>query len=102
MNNRIQIFQDDGSFIGVLGGDHPPELDLPYNLALAPDGTITAVEYSGNRITRLDAGGAIIGRYGRAGAGAGQFATPWGMTVDGRGRVWVADTGNRRLVELIP
>ena len=102
MNNRIQVFRDDGAFVGVVGGDHPPELDLPYNLAISADGTITAVEYSGNRITRLDAAGTIIGRYGRAGAGEGQFSTPWGMTVDGHGRVWVADTGNRRLVELIP
>ena len=102
MNNRIQVFHDDGTFIGVVGGEHPPELDLPYNLALAADGSITAVEYSGNRITRLDGAGAIIGRYGRAGAGEGQFSTPWGMTVDGHGRVWVADTGNRRLVELHP
>jgi len=102
MNNRIQIFTDDGGFIGVLGGAGAPELDLPYNVVFAPDGTLTTVEYSGNRITRLAADGRLLGRYGRAGAGAGQFSTPWGMTVDGHGRVWVADTGNRRLVELIP
>jgi hypothetical protein len=34
--------------------------------------------------------------------GMNQFNTPWGIGVDDRGRIFVADTGNRRLVELVP
>jgi ABC-type multidrug transport system ATPase subunit/sugar lactone lactonase YvrE len=102
LNNRIQVFRDDGPFIGVLGGEHPPELLLPYNVAIGADGALTVVEYSGDRVTRLDMSGAVIGRYGASGTGDRQFSTPWGMTMDGHGRVWVADTGNRRLVELSP
>jgi iron(III) transport system ATP-binding protein len=102
MNNRVQIFSDDGKFISVLGGEHPPELHFPYNAVVGPDGNLTVVEYSGGRITRLTLDGTLLGRYGKPGSGDGQFSTPWGMTVDGKGRVWVADTGNRRLVELTP
>ena len=69
---------------------------------VGPDGNLTVVEYSGGRITRLTLDGTLLGRYGKPGSGDGEFATPWGMTVDGKGRVWVADTGNRRLVELTP
>jgi hypothetical protein len=30
------------------------------------------------------------------------LATPWGLTATGDGRIVVADTGNRRLVEFRP
>jgi hypothetical protein len=32
--------------------------------------------------------------------GVGEFATPWGVIVDSRGRIFVADTKNRRVVRL--
>jgi hypothetical protein len=41
-----------------------------------------------------------LGRYGSIGTDEGQFATPWGISVDRQSRVYVADTGNRRIVEL--
>ena len=102
MNNRIQRFRDDGTLLGVLGGDHPPALLFPYAVAVDAAGVITVVEYSGNRITRLDRAGTVLSRVGRAGRGEGDFATPWGMAIDDTGRTWVADTGNRRLVQVGP
>jgi hypothetical protein len=42
----------------------------------------------------------LIGRYGTLGSAEGQFSTPWGMTVSRSGTVFVADTGNRRMVKL--
>ena len=30
----------------------------------------------------------------------GEFLTPWGLAMDRRGRLYVCDTGNRRIVEL--
>ncbi|MEA5359128.1 NHL repeat-containing protein [Amycolatopsis sp., V23-08] len=35
--------------------------------------------------------------FGRGGSGPGQFAGPAGITVDQRGQLWVADTGNDRV-----
>ena len=35
--------------------------------------------------------------FGGPGSGPGQFRAPSGIAVDGRGRVWVADTGNDRV-----
>ncbi|WP_328649900.1 NHL repeat-containing protein [Amycolatopsis sp. NBC_00348] len=37
------------------------------------------------------------GAFGRVGPGPGQFAGPAGITVDARGQLWVADTGNDRV-----
>ena len=101
-NDRVQVFADDGDYLGVLGGDGAPELRYPYDLAADPGGDLWAVEYAAGRVTRLARDGTLIGRFGSTGAGAGQFATPWGLAVDRRGVVWVADTGNRRIVELVP
>jgi ABC-type multidrug transport system ATPase subunit len=100
-NHRIQAFHDDGRLIGVLT-DHgkPLILDFPYDLAMGPDGLLYVIEYGAGRLTALTTDGELIGRYGSAGRGAGQFSTPWGIRVDRQKRVWIADTGNRRVVEL--
>ena len=100
-NNRIQIFTDVGKFLKILdSSEHPLALQLPYDLKLGADDTLYAVEYGAGRITRFDLDGRLLGRYGTNGAGAGQFATPWGIAIDAQKRIYVADTGNRRVVEL--
>jgi iron(III) transport system ATP-binding protein len=101
INNRIQTFRDDGQFVGVLGTEvDRPRLHYPYDLTAGPGGDLFAIEYGGNRVTRLNLHGQTLETYGSTGHGVGQFSTPWGLAVDSDGRIVVADTGNRRLVEL--
>lgn len=100
-NNRIQVFTDDGKFLEVLkASDQPVSLKLPYDLKLGPDDVLYVIEYGAGRVTRLDLDGRLLGRYGTTGSGLGQFATPWGIAVDAQKKIYVADTGNRRVVEL--
>jgi len=99
INNRVQVFTESGEFKGVLG-EQTLQLRFPYDIAAAPDGTLFVAEYGSGRVTRLDTNGRLLGRYGKIGTGNGCFVTPWGIAVDGRCRVRVADTGNRRMVEL--
>jgi ABC-type multidrug transport system ATPase subunit/DNA-binding beta-propeller fold protein YncE len=100
-NNRIQVFSDEGTFLKILDSSKQPlELRLPYDLKLAPDDTLYAIEYGAGRVTRFDLNGRLLGRYGTIGTGLGQFATPWGIAVDPQQRIYVADTGNRRVVQL--
>ncbi len=100
-NNRIQVFSDDGKFLKVLDStEQPLALQLPYDLKLGADDTLFAIEYGAGRVTRFDLNGRLLGRFGTTGTGAGQFATPWGIAVDSQKRIYVADTGNRRVVEL--
>lgn len=101
-NNRVQVFSDEGRFLCVLDGTPPLDLRLPYAIQQARDGTFYIVEYGAGRVTRMAADGHRVGRYGSTGTGEGQFVTPWGLAVNSRGHVVVADTGNRRLVELVP
>ena len=104
INNRVLIFTDAGKYLGVLGagadGTSAPIFNLPYDITLAPDGALYVIEYGAGRLTKLSLDGKILGRHGHTGRGDGEFATPWGLTVDSRMRVLVADTMNRRIVSL--
>lgn len=101
INNRIQVFQDNGEFVEIPGNETAsPSLHYPYDLAGGPDGDLFTVEYGGNRVTRLNLLGNTLGTFGATGHETGRFSTPWGLAVDSGGRIVVADTGNRRLVEL--
>lgn len=102
-NNRIQMFTEQGEYRGVLGGETPPsDMNYPYDLAIDSVGMLYIVEYGAGRVSKYDRQGRLLGRFGHVGNGPMQFSTPWGLAVRNDGRVLVADTGNRRIVELIP
>ena len=101
INNRIQVFTDTGAFLGVLGGAKgAPSLHFPYDMALGQDGALYAVEYGAGRVTKLGLDGRVLGRWGRTGIGEDALRTPWGLAVDANMKLIIADTGNRRIVEL--
>jgi DNA-binding beta-propeller fold protein YncE len=62
-----------------------------------PNGNLIVCEFGNNRLQLFDADGVSLGIYGGAGREPGQLAYPWGVAVDGRGRVFVVDAGNNRI-----
>ncbi len=102
VNNRVLIFTDAGKYLGVLGVAGQPALDfnLPYDIAAGSDGALYIVEYGAGRLTKLSPDGRLLGRLGHTGGGEGEFATPWGLTIDSQMRLRIADTRNRRIVAL--
>lgn len=102
INNRVQSFRDDGTFVGILALSDGRDVEYPYDLAVAGDGRIAIIEYKAGRVAQATQTGELQGRYGRTGRGTGEFWTPWGLTQAADGRIIVADTGNRRIVELTP
>ena len=102
VNNRVLIFTDAGQYLGVLGAPGQPPLDfnLPYDIAAGGDGALYVIEYGGGRLTKVSTDGRLLGRYGHTGGGEGEFATPWGLAIDSRMRLRIADTKNRRIVSL--
>jgi iron(III) transport system ATP-binding protein len=102
INNRVQQFTDEGKFVRVLADSSKADLHYPYNVMMGPDNNLYVVEYGGCRVTKLDLEGKVLGRYGKEGRSNGEFWTPWGLAVDSKGKIAVADTGNRRIVELTP
>lgn len=100
VNNRVLIFTDVGKYEDVLGAAQSPlDLNLPYDIAAA-EGALYIIEYGAGRLTKVAPDGRLLGRYGRTGSGEGEFATPWGLTIDSQMRVRIADTKNRRIVSL--
>lgn len=102
INNRVQTFDEQGKLLDVLTPGDGQAMQYPYDLAIAGDGRLHVIEYKSGRLSQMTAEGEVLGRYGRTGRGAAEFWTPWGLAVAPDGRMVVADTGNRRIVELTP
>ncbi len=102
MNSRVQVFAADGRSLGVLGGGQELTFRLPYDVAAGPEGDLYVVEYGAARVSRVTPEGRLVGRFGAVGHGEGQMRTPWGLAVAPGGHILIADTGNRRIVELMP
>ncbi len=98
INNRVLVFSDAGKYERILGEPSAPALDFPYGVTYGGDGALYIVEYGAGRLTRTDLEGRILGRYGSTGTGERQLATPWGLAIDSKMRVRIADTKNRRIV----
>ena len=99
-NNRIHVVDEAGQPVPLNSEAFAADLHYPYDIALGPEGTLDVVEYGAGRVTRFSADGNLLGRYGQSGSGPGEFSTPWGLSVMPNGHVLIADTGNRRIVEL--
>ncbi len=103
INNRVHVYSDAGEYQRTIvdsAREGSVEVNYPYDIALGPDQSLFLVEYGAGRVTQVDIHGNLLGRHGSVGRNAGNFYTPWGIAVDQEGRIFVADTGNHRTVEL--
>jgi streptogramin lyase len=69
------------------------------DVAIGGNGDIFVSDGEGQntRIVKFTKDGKFIKSWGTKGAGPGQLQTPHAIFVDGAGRVWVGDRGNKRL-----
>lgn len=96
-NHRIHVFAESGEYQGMLGAGEGVGWDFPYDLEVGPEGDVWTVEYGAGRVRRLARTGEVLGELGRTGTGDFDLRTPWALAVDAT-TVYVADTGNRRVV----
>jgi uncharacterized protein (TIGR03663 family) len=107
-NHRIQHLTSSGEVISTWGrfadlsaGDAPGgTFNEPWDVAVAPDGTVYVADTWNHRIQHFTQDGEFLGMFGHF----GQADTPdafWGpraVAIDATGRIFVSDTGNKRIV----
>jgi DNA-binding beta-propeller fold protein YncE len=113
-NFRVQKFDLNGEFIMQWGsfGNSDGQFYFPRGIAVDPaDGAVYVVDMGNHRIQKFDTSTNVLPQLllkigGGLGPGhasnpqaqePGQFRSPWGVVVDGRGDVYITDTGNHRV-----
>jgi len=113
-NFRVQKFDETGEFIMQWGsfGNNDGQFYFARGIAVdQSDGTVYVVDMGNHRIQKFDTSTNVLPQLlAKWGAGAtaghasskfaqepGQFRSPWGITVDDAGDVYISDTGNQRI-----
>lgn len=107
-NHRIQWFQQDGTFIGKLGGPTvgtgAGQFNQPAGVAVAPDGSVWVADSQNNRLQHFTLTAGVANTptiHGANGAGDGEFVRPNGIDVDPTdSSVFVVDRLNKRVQHL--
>jgi DNA-binding beta-propeller fold protein YncE len=102
--DRHQVLKLDksGAVLLRLGATDRASLQAPFNhptdVATAPNGDLFVADgYGNSSIHHFSQDGQFVRSWGRAGRGQGEFSIPYGLWVDPRGRVYVADRDNDRI-----
>jgi hypothetical protein len=104
-NDRVQIFNANGSYYATLGsgnsGTGNYEFKCPADVAISPvSKDIYVADKCNQRVqvfTSARAYKATLGATGTSGSDALHFNDPWGVTVDSKGNIYVADSQNHRI-----
>jgi DNA-binding beta-propeller fold protein YncE len=100
-NNRVQRFDADGRFLGlipVLPNPGGIALDLLENILVSHfPASARSKEKTPDRITVYSPAGKLLREWGRSGKGDGELNWPGGIAVSVTGNIYVADQTNHRV-----
>jgi sugar lactone lactonase YvrE len=104
LNNRVQIFQLDGTFVREFFIERPTRLlGTAFSVAFSPDEQqryLYVADAGNGRIHIFDRQTLEpVGGFGRIGRYAGQFIFLHNVAVDSRGNVYTAEVGGGRRVQ---
>lgn len=94
-NDRIQVFDTGGKLLEIWNGF------APYGLAIDRHGVVFVADGRANQVLQLDARGQVVGRFGREGAGSGEFKLPHMLAFDVDGHLLIAEVGGKRVQKLV-
>ena len=72
-------------------------VNKPY-LAVDADGNVFATDPEGSRVLKFSNDGNLLAVFGTRGADLASFNLPTGLAFDARGNLYVADSGNHRIL----
>jgi DNA-binding beta-propeller fold protein YncE len=95
---------------GILGAGSERQWDDPAGIAVQPNGNLVVVDVSNNRVQRFSADGRFLGKFGFRGHDQGfvrirmvrQMFQPEGVATDRAGNIYLADSGNDRIMKYTP
>ena len=91
--NEWYTFDSSGNFLAIW----PDRSATWASFAVAPSGNLFATSYAGI-VLKYDSSLNVVAKFGGFGRGEGQlYLYPGGVALDGRGNVYVGDTGNHRV-----
>ena len=95
-NNRIQVFNNDLTFLHTIMLDGDKTFNNPRDVSLDSDGSLYVAERDNNCITKLTTAGQYITRFGSKGSAPGQLYCPCTLTIN-NSLVYVSELGNHRV-----
>jgi hypothetical protein len=99
-NNRVQVFNADGSFVRAVGGygTSAGKFNLVDGVGVnRQNGQIFVADRSNHRVQVLNDNGDFLFTFGSYGSGNGQFDAPGSVEVDPDGQIYVSDLGGNRV-----
>ncbi len=93
MNNRVEMFDADGKFIGMFGqhGDGPGYLARPKGIAIDSDGHIWIADAYQDRVQVFNREGQLLTWIGGHGNFPGQFGALVGIAIDKQNHVFTSE-----------
>jgi tripartite motif-containing protein 71 len=98
-NHRVQVFATDGTFVRAWGrrGEGDGEFIQPSAIAVRDDRVIVA-EWGNDRVQSFTRAGEFVASFDGPGGESPRLRDPSDVVIDDAGAVYVADSGNSRIV----
>ncbi|MEN6478906.1 MAG: flippase activity-associated protein Agl23, partial [Anaerolineales bacterium] len=109
-HHRIQVFDAQGQFVRQWGyqGGEPGQFQEPWGVAVGANGEVYVADTWNHRIQVFDAKGTYLREWGQFGEAANPQGPdsllygPRAIVCADDGTLWVADTGNKRVIHFDP
>lgn len=101
-NSRIVKYSSEGELKKTWGkpGSGQGQFTLPMGVAVSKNNDVIVVDQG--RIQKFTTDGAFIDSFGKRGSDEGAISRPYGICLDGDDYIYLADTGNNRVLKLAP